>query len=240
MKHLILSFLALSLSFSSYALSPNFRHEAQTNNPSPLRLALERLIESWQDPSQRQDYEEMGTWVPEIGIRGKYAANKHLLSVLILGGLIGEPVYLQGGHSSDLNLQGNDFGFYNPKFLSKLEKELKTIFKDPTFIQKAQPIYDKYLKSYLRAFKAADTHLSNKKIKTEALAAYRAALNSPETSLTMQEHFRVYSDRLAGIENLDWYEANTTALFWIRREMDGTSRQFQKLLNLILKHFDPK
>ncbi|MBE9037577.1 ATP-binding protein [aff. Roholtiella sp. LEGE 12411] len=54
----------------------------------------------------------------------------------------------------------------------------------------------------------------------------------------IQEKFRWLSDYLSAVENIDWYAANTSGGFWTRRSIDGTNKEFFRLLTKLLETYD--
>jgi hypothetical protein len=55
----------------------------------------------------------------------------------------------------------------------------------------------------------------------------------------MQEYFRGLADQQLR-QGYSWYEANTAAMFWLRRSMDKTDAEFFALLQLALQTLDPE
>ncbi|MEH1842065.1 MAG: hypothetical protein V7L20_25865 [Nostoc sp.] len=62
--------------------------------------------------------------------------------------------------------------------------------------------------------------------------------NKTLPDLYFQEKFRWLSDYLTTVENVDWYAANTSGGFWIRRSIDETDKEFFQLLTKLLKTYD--
>jgi hypothetical protein len=244
-KLILLALGSLSLLTASQAQWPLSQTsllslEAHPPKNDDFKQALLALIKGWKDPATNAD--ASATWVPEFGIRGKYFSNKNLLSIGSIVGLIGEPIFLLGPHNPDMNFKSGSFGQYNPKFLKKLNKELKAVLADKDFVAKAKPLYDQYLLRYLRMFATAHQEaLGNKKDRAAAIAEYekQIATNPDAAGMAMQEYFRQFADLKEG-EGYSWYEANTAAVFWVRRAIDQTDADFLALLKTVMKTFDPQ
>ncbi len=206
-----------------------------------FKKTAETILKDWNEaPDGFDEYEQANTYLMDLGIRGKYYLNKELLSLAKVAQLMGETVYNSGPHDKEMNLTSGSFGHYNPKFLKKLQKNLTVLLADKKFVKKAQPLYDKQLKKYLQCFWHSYQHViaieSNKKA---AVAAYNSfiAANASEAGYNMQEHFRDFTDKYESFD-YDWYEMNTTAVFWTRRAMDGTDKEFSSLMRLMIQTFD--
>ena len=46
----------------------------------------------------------------------------------------------------------------------------------------------------------------------------------------LQEVFREPADRIIEEENLEWYNVNTAFGWWLRRSIDGSEREFLRIL----------
>jgi hypothetical protein len=208
-----------------------------------FKKAVDALLKGWIDASpENTNADESGTYVPEFGVRGKYFSNKKLLSLAQVATLVGEPVFKAGGpHSNDMEFKsGGAFGNYNPAFLTKLEAFVKPVLADKKFSSKAQDLYDRQFKNYMRSFwHTYQRVIANEKTKKDAIAVYQTYIkdSGSEAGNNMQEYFRELADEYTAF-NFEWYEINTTAVFWVRRAMDGTDDEFYKLMRLVIETFD--
>jgi hypothetical protein len=217
---------------------------AQNNKEKKeFKKAMLQLIEDWQEvPTDFQEYEQAGTFVPESGIRGKYYLNKKMLNLAKIAQLIGEPVFVSGPHKTDMDYSSGSFGHYNPKFLKKLEAHLKILLADKKFMKKAQPFYEAKLKKYMHSYWFAYYNVVKvPETQKGALKLYETAIKHDPSgaSFTLQEYFREYTETYQNM-GYDWYETNTTVLFWLRRMMDGTDKEFSALMSLVMERFDKK
>lgn len=193
-----------------------------------------------------QSYISMKTYVPERGIRGKYAMMKSDLSKNILQEIIGEKIFLLGPHTEGINLNSQaTFGHYNPVFLLKLNEHLNVLYQDDSFVAAAQSIYDEEFRNYFRLYYLSYAQATtNKKV----ISRYEEMVrNTPEAgakdyrsdaSYFLQEAFRGFAERMEN-EGYDVYEGFVCPGFWVRRSIDGTSDEFYTLLVSAMKTFDP-
>lgn len=207
-----------------------------------FKTVLTDLVNNWVDPVAGNEYEESNTWLPELGVRGKYFANKKTLSLLKIAEVVGEPLFVSGPHKGEPDYTaGDDFGHYNAKFLTKLNVLLAKTLKDKKFAALAKNLYNNAFKNYMRCYwRSYQRVINDKEVKTEAVAQYLALMKEAEggdAGFEMQQYF----DELAKeyeAEGLDWYEFTTTAAFWLRRSIDGTDDEFYSLLKRVMTAFD--
>ncbi|EJF53307.1 hypothetical protein SapgrDRAFT_1599 [Saprospira grandis DSM 2844] len=221
-------FLLLFLGLSSGAIMAQSKKKVKQ-----LGQQLEQTKKKWVAPYYNQAEEPplpMKSWVPEYGIRGKYAYNGIQLSIPFLEALLGEKLFLSGPHEGNImDWDNDDFGHYNPKFLKKLKQYLKKLSKQKNFVSSYQPFYEANLQQLARSYFRAEQYL---KQQPELIKAGQQ-LEAEER----QEFFRDYSDQEETAGYI-WYEANTCANFWLRRHTDGSADEFSDLLELLLSTFD--
>ena len=231
---LFLGFLIFSCSTTKSGVSSN-----------ELKKKLEMTANDWSSLSDNADlsYENIHSWVPESGIRGRYEIAKSVIGIPVLEKIIGEKVFLNGPHSDGMNYESRDFGFYNPAFLNKLKTQLSSLYANKVFVNQVQPFYDRELKGYLRTFYLAYSHgANNTQIKDGYMDKIRNApakqdsfLDAPSNYL--QESFREFAENTER-EGYDVYEAFVCPGFWVRRTIDGTADEFYQLLRLTMNTFD--
>jgi len=207
---------------------------------SIFKTNINSLINDWVDPTENNNYEESSTWLPELGIRGKYYANRKTLSILKIADVVGVPLFVSGPHKKKMNYSSqDDFGHYNPAFLKRTLKLLTKTLKDKQFIKNAQPLYNNVFKSYVRCYwNSYRKVILDKAIKTEFISNYLSLMEEGrDAGFEIQQAF---SDIAAEAEanGLDWYEYTVTATFWLRRAIDGTDEEFYNLLKLVMSKFD--
>lgn len=222
--------------------SSSFLNAQNSKERREFKKKMLFLVENWQNvPTDFQEYEQAGTYVPESGVRGKYYINKNMLNLAIIAQLIGELVFVSGPHKTDMDYSSGSFGHYNPKFLKKLEMQLKFLLADKKFIKKAEPFYKLKLKKYMQSYWLAYNYVKEPDTQKNALKLYETAIKHDPSgaSFTLQEYFREYTETYQSM-GYDWYETNTTVLFWLRRMMDGTDKEFSALMSLVMERFDKK
>ncbi len=154
----------------------------------------------------------------------------------------GVPVFLSGPHGPDRIdfLNESDFGHYNPAFLKWAESQIPDQ-PEGAFYYLTQSAFDNYFSEQFRrlalsaAVLEAQPHLLQ-----EGLVIYKPFLDSGD-------HFSPYV-RLAkvginyGTEfNGQYDDLDKQALaFWIRRSIDGTYDEFQKIVRKIARIYHPE
>ena len=144
----------------------------------------------------------------------------------------GTPIFNSGPHTkeyfcSDCNSVEGEFGHYNPIFLDELIKTIKSM--SPELKTALKPLY-------FRKFETPLKKLINNQIEDHFTSdCNRWLLEKIKNKDDIKE---ILHEIFFGIEN-NCDEISGETLFWIRRDYDGTSKQFLKLFNLIMKEFDP-
>ena len=185
-----------------------------------LKKHILSTVDNWQELSHSTilDYEVIKSWVPERGVRGRYAIAKYLAKS-ILEQIIGVKVYKSGPHTNNINLSSsNDFGKYNPKFLRKINKRLSKLYKKKKFVKNTQALYDQEFKNYLRVYYLSYQHIQSidhKAISNKYQEIIRNTKDNndkhdflAEPSYYLQESFRSFSDKLEN-DGYDPYETLT-------------------------------
>lgn len=243
LRTLLIITLAAGLGIVACTTRPGF-------SPEQLSEKINRTVADWQNMSAtaRLDYESISSWIPESGIRGRYQIAKQVLGKAVLESIIGEKAFLSGPHEQDVNYNSaREFGRYNPKFLTQLQKSLASLFSNRIFVDNAQALYDSELKQYLRTYYLAYEAGANKQ---EVMDGYMAILATEpreyagnvflsEPSHFLQESFRDFAESIEQ-EGYDVYEGFTCPGFWVRRSIDGTADEFYGLLTLTINTFDPE
>jgi len=236
------------------APNPKISHPDQPVKQLSEKIKL--MATQWQ--SMRHDtaldYDNIHSWIPESGIRGRYQIAKKVISVAILERIVGEKVFLNNVHAKGINYRNaTKFAHYNPKFLLKLHDILKQISSNERWLTHIQPFYDNELKHYLRTYFLSYEIAANKPVIIKGyLSAIKQQKPSANTvssftsqgtsssispSIFLQESFRDFADYLEQ-QGYDVYEASVCSGFWVRRSIDGTEDEFFKLLKLMINMFD--
>ena len=215
-----------------------------------LQQNINLTVSNWDKIISTADlsYENIKSWLPERGIRGRYELFKKYLSKSILENIVGEKAFLEGPHVEEINFNSlKTFGKYNPVFLTKLGNKLKVLFANETFIKNTQSLYDSRLKKYLQVYYLSYNIAANNE---EIMNGYLNEISYPYKnsymngrisgpSYYLQESFRGFAESIEN-DGYDVYEGFICPGFWVRRSIDGTSDEFYDLLVLAIKIFDPK
>ena len=211
-----------------------------TNNISNL------IIDTWMTLENSFKHQEIPckqelTWLSEYGIRGFYCHIKTSLSYKHLQELLEYPIFVKGPHSrSHLNLDARyEFGYYNKEFVKWLADNAIIGVDDPAIREKAQPVFDKYIRRQARVYYVAYKYLlDNKLFLDDVKQEYLEHLqNHTLPSLFLQEKFRSFADETED-KGHNWYEANAAGGFWVRRFIDGTATEFFTGLQTLLLTYD--
>ena len=147
--------------------------------------------------------------------------------------VFGTPIFNSGPHTkeyfcSDCNSVEGEFGHYNPIFLDELIKTIKSM--SPELKTALKPLYFRKFETPLK--KLIDNQIEDHFTSDCNRWLLERIKNKDDIKEILHEIF-------FGIEN-NCDEISGETLFWIRRDYDGTSKQFLKLFNLIMKEFDPE
>jgi hypothetical protein len=240
--HIILIFCALACTAQKTIISKD-------TSADELEKKINLFNSNWNSLSLAADlsFENITSWLPKQGIRGRYEIVKNYLGKSILENIVGEKVFLEGPHSEQINYRSlKNFGKYNPVFLTKLSKKLTILLENETFVSNAKPLYDNQLKNYLRVYFLSYHVAVNKQQIMDGYMAVISNESDPAStskdlflsnpSWFLQESFRDFSDSLD--EQYDIYEGFTCPGFWVRRSIDETSDEFYNLLMIAMKTFD--
>jgi hypothetical protein len=205
-----------------------------------FKTIIEKLVKNWEKADESFDYEKEHTFLTDQGIRVKYALNKDILSLAKICSIVGSPIFKTGPHKEEMNFTSNEFGNYNPEFLKKLRVLVQNLLKNKSFVSKSKALYQQHFKNYLRAFwHSYHRVVQDEEVKTDALNIYKAELEKDpmNASYNIQNYFNDLAKEYESY-NMDWYEMSTTAVFWLRRIMDGTERDFYLLMKDVILAYD--
>lgn len=205
----------------------DFKIDSTENTHVSLKKMLIYFSVNWEVLINKAD---ASSFWKNTGIRTRYRAIKNTMSINIIGTLLDEDVFSAGPHNYDFDYNNSIFGKYNPKFLSKLHKELTILYKDKEFVNNFQNLYNSQLKRFLQTYYLSYSYFANNN---------KHIFNNFDGTPRVN-HLNIsyeFADDLKQ-KNYDFYEAITSSSFWVRRSIDGTSNEFFKLLTLTLKTFD--
>ncbi|MCX2718476.1 hypothetical protein [Lentiprolixibacter aurantiacus] len=187
--------------------------------------------------------EMMDSWLPDRGVRSKYAILKSIAGMDILESATGIEVFREGPHQGQINYYSSKMGYYNPEFLNEVNRTLKTLFEDPEFKENAKILYEsrfrKLLKTYYAAYQILHLKYNSQSVEfTRLKEIYLEAMHgnhSPGAFLREydREVYHAMQDR-----GYDIAESNTALSFWLRRNIDGTDTQFLDLLKMVFNNLE--
>ncbi|MCP4438229.1 MAG: hypothetical protein GY810_04730 [Aureispira sp.] len=220
LKKLVFLLLLLSMNISSLTAQSKKEIDAFKKN-------LTNLLDAW-----NSDEENSHKFAHIDGITNLYLNEKESLGFKLIGNLVGEPVFSKGPHEKKMNLNANTIGYYNPKFLKRLEKYLEEIFSDKVWVDKYREVYYNSVYQYLNELRIAYRYISENEEKVK-----KAIVEFEEGRSNKINIEGVASPNLDEITFLDVYSGQRLN-FWARRYMDGTVDQFKKLLDLVTDAFE--
>ncbi len=118
--------------------------------------------------------------------------------------------------------------FANPQAYRNFEQRFTTVKKEYLSIRRSEARFD----GNPIAFETIR--------KSYSLAVTQEKQGGDGSDTDIGEKFRWLSDYLATDKKDDWYLANTSGGFWVRRSIDGTEAQIFQLLKKLLKTFEPE
>ena len=213
------------------------------DKPKKEIMALWRTLPQLAKDTPQKAYRDLGTWLPDRGLRGLYAKAQFALNLAQLQKLSGHKIFGSGPHQNGkLNLKSaNDFGHYNPAFIKWITANGIPGEMNPKLHKELQPVYDKYLRRTARGFFVAHQNLTAEPQRLKLVQARYLDLLDAEKDAGdfLQELFRPDTDRLEKAGH-DWYEVNVAHGFWVRRTIDSTADEFLTLLIALLTTHDSK
>ncbi len=213
------------------------------DKPPKEIVALWRALPQLARDTPQKAYQDLGTWLPNRGLRGLYAKAQFAMNLAQLQKLSGHKIFGVGPHQNGkLHLtSANEFGHYNPAFIKWVTANGIPGGKNPKLRMELQPVYDKYLRRTARGFFVAHQNLMDQPARLKRVQArYLDVLDAEKDAGDfLQESFRPDADRLEKAGH-DWYEVNVAHGFWVRRTIDGTADEFHILLATLLTTHDSK
>ncbi len=171
------------------------------------------------------------------GLRVQYCRAASVLTYRTLQTALDLPIFLKGPHTkTELSLESNDFGRYNPKFVGWLVDNGVPAATDPKLRALTQPSYDSHLQVPARLLLfTRERLLRDAALRDRLKREYAAFLADPESkpqprydweSLISSSSYEVQTIGASGLA------------FWLRRSIDGTDALFDRGLRKVLKTYD--
>lgn len=224
MRHRTLNFFMLT--FLIFSINTKNVTAQTKKEKEAFKTKITSLLDTWIAIREKQNKDLF----PIDGVRQLYSNEKENLGFKLMGNLIGEPVFLEGPHKKEMNFEASTFGYYNPKFLKKLENLLVDLFSDEAWVNKYREIYYTSIYQYLNRHEAGYNYfIENEEEIQEAIDSYK---EGKKTWIPIE----LKKDN-SGLDLEDNYLRQTVS-FWARRSMDGTVDQFKTLLDLVRNAFE--
>ncbi|MGN7611053.1 hypothetical protein ACQZV8_03100 [Magnetococcales bacterium HHB-1] len=214
----------------------------------------ERMLKNFIEQSERGVFalehdinveERRLTWLPEQGLRGLYL--RFGFRPGLLEPLVGLPLYVHGPHmGGEINFFSQTFGYHNRPFILRLEVLFNQILNHTLLRDRVEGFYQQHLARIAHAYYAVYKIFFKEKNRDRIEAIikkYQQQISEKNTdpkafgNYPYEEFFEV-AHKLEK-EGYDGYEAMTAGSFWIRRTIDGTDKDWFRLLKRVLEKIDP-
>lgn len=183
---------------------------------------------------------EMDSWLTDEGLRSLYYYGRSTLSLVVLGQLFGTQVYVSGPHSRDPDLHAEDFGHYDPLFVERVVETAIALGKDRQRVERTRPAFERRLRrqalTYLLVYQAIHR---DPKWFAQFERDYLGVIGQPWSTSVRDTDLEPMMNGLDA-QGFSWYEANTAAYFWVRREQDGSAAAWRRAIEALLAAYDVK
>lgn len=197
-------------------------------------LALDAL-RSGPDQHQAYDADAMRSWLPTEGLRSLYYyASMRGLSLGVLAGLFDAAVFVGGPHVEQANFDAQSFGRYNPEFVRRVGVAAHALGEDRARVERTRPAFEGSLQrqalTYLLVFKAIHRDPA---WYADFKRSYAASIGQRDSTFTLHNQLNPMCEAFE-TRGMTWYEANTAAYFWVRRDLDGTASLWFEAVEALL------
>jgi hypothetical protein len=181
-----------------------------------------------------QDGYEMQSWLTDLGLRSLYYYGRSELSLFMLGDLFGTPVYVSGPHDRDPDLGSAEFGHYDPRFVERVAEAAEALAGDAARVERTRPAFERRMRrqalTYLLVHRAIHHDPS---WYTKFERDYLAASGSPDSTFIRFDDLQPMNQAFED-SGYSWYESDTAAYFWARREQDGSAAAWVRAIEALL------
>ncbi|MCC5815383.1 MAG: hypothetical protein JJT78_11550 [Leptospira sp.] len=225
--------------------------------PQPIGLWLDKVRYGWAELPHTKSLCPDFDYFPGGGIQNFYCHLKDISSFSEIEKFFGQAIFLSGPHKNGFLILDDDhsFGHYNPEFPKFLKRTMIPGSQDRAFAILTQPIYNEYLRNLARIYYATylklqsnQVYLTKERIRYKKLIQqktleryyYEKYYSFMETGFTDDENANV-SSRFKTYSNDSEFDGNvvkSAVLFWIRRSIDGTDKEFVSGLKVLLLTYD--
>ncbi len=184
---------------------------------------------------QPYDHGEMYSYLPDQGLRALYyygtVAN---ISLWKVGSLFETTVFIDGPHGDHPDFLADSFGAYNPVFVERVAETAWALADDPARIARTRDAFDNQLRqqalTYLLVYEAIHRDPT---WYAQFKQDYARELEQPGARFVRWEDLGRLNDAFAGA-GMSWYETDTAATFWVRRDLDGTAALWREAVEALL------
>ena len=175
-------------------------------------------------------------YYPDGGMRIFYCHIKSTLSYSDLAKTSHIPVFRKGPHTRDkLNLKSRfEFGHYNKDFVIWLKDFALVAIHDPAFRTNTQGLYDRYIKPLAITYQRTHEELiRDPQYFQRETNKYLGLMQNQTLGEYYYDDFYEFKDLYK--QGLDGNVVKTAVLFWFRRNIDGTEKEFYDGLNKLIQ-----
>lgn len=177
---------------------------------------------------------------PTTGILNSFEYLRSLMTYETFQKMVPVKIYLSGPHDdTTLNLKdAHSFGHYNPEFLRYLQSGLDKVAEDKVFLAVTRkPLKDHGIILNLQRLQHMHRHAEKNAEEFQALSQrYQKMLKNKSVPKGAYRWDLCPKD--LGREYWNWSE--TAYNFWLRREIDGTRKQWITLIDTLLERYGVK
>lgn len=234
------------------------------------RTVKEMIDASWKASTFFVDnpapsFEKTGSNI--FGTRTLYHHLRLFMDLGKLQSLAPVPVFVSGPHRAEFTFASNDFGHYNPQFVSWALENAIPAATDEVLRQVTQPFYDTFLREMSRYYYITylDVQAALPRITAEVIPtfmkelekfrgkpvgadSFRAGPGAYLQGVVFDKYARQFNrfDRAGNESSIfkwssgsqDYFHSSVAGGFWIRRMVDGTSAGVADVLRKLLTTYD--
>jgi hypothetical protein len=208
----------------------SFDVEAALAGAEQALLALDRL----RQPGQLHD--AMDTYLPDEGLRSLYSwATRSNASLSMVGGLFETKVFVDGPHGEHPDFHATDrVGSYNPEFVTRVGETARALAGDPARVERTRGAFERQLQRQAVTYLLVDQAIHHDPTWYEQFKRrYAERIGTPDATFVAYDQLNVMSEQFEAIGS-SWYEADTAAYFWVRRDLDGTAELWREAILALL------
>ena len=227
-------------------------------NSAQIITFREMMVSSWLAASFFGEVDGMSN-SSIFGVRPLYEKMKVIMDLPKISNVSPLPIFISGPHDTEYNFRSStEFAYYNPEFIEWAKDNLIPAKEDSNLKKLTQPVYNQYLKIMSRYYYMSYVYLKNnpetkQTLTNEYLQFIEEQKNGTSKVSSPQEIFRSTADHLAsgGLGysisgsmyqwsdgSLDWYFANVSPSFWVRRSINGNDERFFEVLKTLIETYD--